>query len=80
MSCVRDIFIYVTSVNFVLKIAEAGSRVALAGGASFVKINGKDCQWEVGQSIRARSTNVKSRDIRTSRVYALPTSGPNLFR
>ena len=61
----------VTSVNFVLKIAEAGSsRVVLAGGASFVKVSGKD--WEVGQSICARGTNVKSCDIRTSRAYALP--------
>ena len=59
------------SANFVLKIAEAGSsRVVLAGGASFVKVNGKD--WEVGQSICTRGTNVKSRDNRTSRTYALP--------
>ena len=50
-------FLFVTSVNFVLKMAEAGSsQVTLAVGASFVNVNGKD--WEVGQSIRARGTNV----------------------
>ena len=46
-----------TAVNFVLQMAKAdGSRVTVAGGASFVKVNGKD--WEVGQSICARGTNV----------------------
>ena len=71
-------FLYVTSVNFVLKIAEVGSsRVALAGGASFLMVNGKD--WEVRQSIRELSTNVKYRDIRTSRAYALPYLRPQSF-
>ena len=49
-----------TSVNFVLKLAETvSSRVTVAGGASFIKVNGKD--WEVGQSIRARCTHVSKK-------------------
>ena len=53
-------FLYVTSVNFVLKMAETGSSwVTVAGGASFIKVNGKD--WEVGQSIRAKRTHVSKK-------------------
>ena len=57
-----------TSVNFALKIAEASSsRIVLAGGECFVKVNGED--WEVGQSIRARGTNVECQKyIHTSRA------------
>ena len=63
-------FLYVTTVKFVLKMAEAGSsRVTLAGGASFVKVNGKD--WEKEQSIRALGTNVAY----YTTYFALP---PNL--
>ena len=68
-----------TSVNFVLKIAEAGSsRVVLAGGASFVKVNRKD--WEGGQSIRAREVRMSKVATLLPRARMLcPTSGPNLF-
>ena len=39
-------------------MAEAGSsRVTLAGGASFVKVNGKD--WEVGQTVKAYAHEVR---------------------
>ena len=65
--------IYVTSINFVLKIVETcSSRVTctLAGCASFIKVNGKD--WEVGQSICARGMHVSNKKkLRNKLIYAL---------
>ena len=60
-----------TSTNFELKIVETGSsRVTLAGGASFIKVNGKD--WEVGQSMRARGVHVsKIKELMNGLMYAL---------